>query len=129
MTKLEAIWASVEHWLDLWERVAAGEVLIKRDIQSNKCACCEYIALASHNESRSPSACDGCPVKEYVGMSRCSGTPWASVGTQIDEIKRIENDNGSILNGDIELLLDLVEDEYQFLVDVALSRTVLCGTP
>lgn len=128
MTKLEAIWASVGHWLDLWERVAAGEVLLPMDIEGNECACCEYNDEMYKESGRFNGKCDHCPVKRYTGKNNCLSTPWQDVSNLIEEMVYVRNDITLDKDKNIELLLDLVEKEYQFLVDVALSRTVLCRT-
>lgn len=121
MTKLEAIWASVGHWLDLWERVAAGEVLTDEDIDSDKCACCGYNYEMYKESGRFNGNCDHCPVYRYTGQHNCMDTPWQSVSDLINEMGHVRND--ITLDKDIDLLLDLVEDEYQFLVDIALLES------
>ena len=114
MTKLEALWASAEHWLELWEKVNSGLPLRMKDINSSQCACCQ---ISPHL-----STCLGCPIAEYIGRPSCEGTPYVIVANIVFEYCR------SYDYSLVEPLLAAVEAEYVFLVELALSKTAKLPT-
>lgn len=98
ITQLEALLLSAEHWLENWEHVRDG----REDLYTfgtNHCACC--LQWYKYH-------CDGCPIEAYTGTGDCRETPY-----QLEDLEFIE-----------DATLENVEEEYVFLIDLALNSRI-----
>lgn len=104
----EATWESVNKWLLIWQGTGA-------DYGRANCPLCALYIYKTQ-------ACSGCPVEKTVDATHCRFTPY-------EEWEKImERDWPNFLiphntygMADTEELFQLAEDEYRFLVGVALS--------
>jgi hypothetical protein len=97
----EALWASVEHWLENWEDPLRAKIF------GDDCPCC---ALWSSDEEMD---CVGCPVMEHTGKPDCFNTPWYAA-----------HDERRLLcpSDDMRGVLRAFAAEYRFLVELALGE-------
>ena len=111
MNKEELKWATVEHWLDIWQRANAGEFDNAKPgaipAGAKDCAYCQEYAVDS------PAICLGCPVARHTGKMGCMNTPWVRVHAlnRWEELTPCRH----------TALVEAVEAEYAFLVEIALE--------
>lgn len=91
-----AAWMSVEHWLDNWQRSKRYEWF---SINSDNCALCNAFINGD---------CVLCPIYLLTGKELCEGSPYDEVSMLIPETMG-------------EVLTYAVQEEYLFLVEIALA--------
>lgn len=99
---IELLWASVEHWLENWQDPAKATM---DDLNCPLCA--EYLTTWS--------TCLGCPVMVDTGHEDCRETPWRAANEARRDYHYRWNEER------YEALQAAIEDEYVYLVELALS--------
>ena len=108
----EALWASVEHWLQNWEDPDTAHPM------GDDCPCCQEY----HDEAyEGDHGCEECPISQYTGKGDCDGTPWNEArNTWRKYLDRIASDPKNIPTK--EEVQVAFEAEYRFLVELALGE-------
>lgn len=104
-----ALWLSVERYLQKWEDcrdgkwddIPAGEA----PVYDLDCPLCNLFNTNAYADD----ACQMCPVMWETGLDQCQETPWV-------EVRRCDQ-----LGSRVQRMLDALEAEYRFLLDIALS--------
>ena len=111
MNKEELKWATVEHWLDIWQRANAGEFDNAEPgaipSGAGDCAYCQKYAIGGL------ATCLECPVARHTKKTGCVGTPWVRVNEINSWTKPMPCRHTA--------LVEAVEAEYVFLVEIALE--------
>ena len=102
MTINDLIWASAEHWLNNWKNPTRAV------IHSAACPLCRVFI---EGYPFSVNTCIDCPVRSISGKRLCVGTPWEDAYLAMYFQKEF----------DIEVFRFAVEQEYRFLVCLALG--------
>lgn len=112
--ELEALWASVEHWLDNWQTVVRIGSLPPDCIDSNACPLCR-LHVYSESKGTAWTDCSKCVIQRNTGKTGCNATPWNSVDSAIFAMLRGETNADALERAILE--------EYQFLVGLALQES------
>ena len=96
----EALWQSIEHWLDNWNYPESGSS------DCDSCALCDRFYRQPYKDT-----CDRCPVADFSGDIKCSNTPWLYANKEIRAARVSGNCNKKP-----------IEAEYAFLVDLAVGN-------
>lgn len=112
LAELEALWASVEHWLDNWGIVVRTGSLPLDCIGGDACPLCRlHIRLPTF----AYSDCSKCVIQRHTGEIECNATPWHKVSIAVHAMRNNE--------ANADALEEAVLEEYQFLVDLALQES------
>ena len=102
----EALIRSIEHWRNIVKQCENGETEIS--IGPKNCALCRlFLPQAGRPKELD---CEGCPIKERTGLSRCQDTPY-------DKFDRLMEDmdlEGEEFN-DWPALTEAAKEELEFL--------------
>jgi len=107
--QVRALWKSAEHWLQNWTNPESGTA------SASACECCNKFY-----DSSKLAPCNGCPIYQVTGHPHCSKTPYAKAEEALEYIQIYEYDIGK---------LEDIEDEYQFIIQLALGENVDDGHP
>jgi len=111
---LKALLASVEHWHENYFKAGNGN-LAWSDVSGSECALCA--------EFYTNDKCDGCPVQEATGQTRCFDTPHDVVCEALNEEWIPAADVQAAVLDEIDFLVDLIPDppgddsQDQFIAD------------
>ena len=103
----QARWEVVEHWLDNWQRQFSGRPI---HVSSEDCSFCGLHLTRS---------CKFCPVFKITGEKSCVDSPYSHVEDLVLHKEEFVSYGTRGEAGYNELLLNAIEVEYRFLVEIA----------
>lgn len=124
----EALWASVEHWLENCELMMtdhSDNPMLWAELQFGESSCplCQLYRTDNCSAWRVP-----CPVKVDTGRTTCDGSPWDNVFAAYEvfmqtlwNVDRSKKRGRSTLNLARLNLAGAVLKEYQYIVKLALE--------
>ena len=117
MTSLQrkALWASAEHWLNNWQDPENAST------DGDDCPCCQEFY---DHAATVDTGCRDCPIYQYTGLPECEGTPYYHAREAKISLGKGFYSFGTEEMSAVDVTREAFEEEYRFLVELALGELV-----